>query len=65
MSAVAGQFPKQHACSTHDNVRAITESVWPTLALCGRMDLEEDGDQRLELRNCADCHSTIAVEVMP
>jgi hypothetical protein len=39
----------------------FTETQWRALPLVGKMDYEEDGDKRLELRNCP-CGSTIAIE---
>jgi hypothetical protein len=39
----------------------FTQMQWNSLPNVGRMDLEEDGDKRLELRNCP-CGSTIAIE---
>jgi hypothetical protein len=39
----------------------FTQKQWNSLQNVGRMDLEEDGDKRLELRNCP-CGSTIAIE---
>jgi len=35
---------------------------WSDLPLVGFMDLDADGDERLELRNCP-CGSTVAVEL--
>lgn len=44
--------------------RSFTAAEWKLLELVGRMDLDEDGDQRLELRNCP-CRSTRAIELPP
>lgn len=41
---------------THD------EASWAALPLVGHMDLDEDGDQRLLLKNCP-CGSTLSREL--
>jgi hypothetical protein len=49
-------FPHVCVCG-----RTYTAAGWANLPLVGRMDKDEDGDQKLELRNCR-CRSTRAVE---
>lgn len=41
-------------------------AAWLRLPLVGHADLEEDGDGRCEMRNCADCpcRTTLAVDVL-
>jgi hypothetical protein len=47
--------PKVCACGA-----SYTDDEFDALPYVGRMDEEEDGDQRLVLRNCT-CHSTLAM----
>lgn len=40
--------------------RSFTEETWRALDYCGRMDLGEEDEPALELRNCP-CGSTLAI----
>jgi hypothetical protein len=44
--------------------RVYSLAEWQMLPFVGRMDVEEDGDARLELRNCT-CGSTFSREIPP
>lgn len=46
---------KKCGCGKH-----FTMAQWNCLSLVGAQDYEEDGDQKLELRNCP-CGSTIGI----
>lgn len=48
----------------HDAMKRDAK-VWASLQLVGYMPTENDAGNecRLELRNCGECHSTIAIEV--
>ncbi len=46
---------KKCACGNH-----YTMAQWNSLRLIGQQDYEEDGDKKLELRDCT-CGSTIAI----
>lgn len=50
----------------HESMK-LDAKVWSSLQLVGYMPTEDDNGQplQLELRNCGECHSTIAIEVKP
>ena len=42
---------------------AYSLAGWAALRTLGRQDYLEDGDQRLDLRNCSRCHSTMGMVI--
>ena len=54
---------KTHYCG-NDTYATYTQEEWEQLESMGVQDYEEEGDQRLELRNCT-CGSTLSVVLPP